>query len=92
MASTQSFSSMYLLISDSPLPAAPVNREDPLWIIAILPSSFNFLSPFKSNNIWPSDILGSPIPNLPLSPSLCSSSTDFFSTFHSIPNGGLEIT
>ncbi len=88
-----SFSIIQRLISDSPEPASPVNNGEPLKIIAIrLPFSSCFILDIKCcrNKREPSDILGSPAPNLPLYPSFSySSRINFSAFFHSTPKGGL---
>ena len=73
--SSQSFSKIYLPISEGPLPASPENNEEPFCIIAIFPSGASLESPFNTNNCCPSLILGSPDANLPCSPLATSSST-----------------
>ena len=92
MASNKSFSKIYRLISDGPLPASPVNSGEPLWIIAIRePCGFIFLMAFSKNSICPSAVDGKPGPNRPSKPNLASFLTITSSFFHSRPNGGLEI-
>ena len=76
---------------DGPLPASPENSGEPFWIIAILPSAASLDIPFNTNSCCPSEIFGSPAPNLPFSPSLASFSTAFCSLFQSIPKGGLDM-
>ena len=87
--SNQSFSIIHLRISDSPLPASPVNSGEPLKTIPILEPDTSILSiKCCKNNNDPSDVRGVPTENLPLesfSSCFIKSSSDFQLT----PNGGL---
>ena len=91
MVSSKSFSIIHFLISDSPLPASPVNKGDPLKTIPILEFFGSiFLIRCCKNNNEPSDVLGVPDANLPVgsfASFLIKSSSDFQLT----PNGGLVI-
>ena len=90
IASTKSLSITYLLISEDPDPASPVNSDEPFWMIAILPVFLSFFTPFNMKSICPSEIAGRPGPNLPSNPFFASASTSAFSLFQSMPNGGYQ--
>ena len=82
-------------ISDSPDPAAPVNRGEPLNTMArrAPPSSGRFILEIMCwrKRKLPSLIrVSTPAPNRPAKPRvLCSDRTWLATIFHSTPNGGL---
>ena len=94
MASSQSFSMIQRRISDSPEPAAPVNRGEPLKTMARREPPCSAGRIFEimccRNSSEPSLMRGKPAPKRPAKPSDFASAFTAVSTFfHSTPNGGL---
>ena len=50
MQSSQSFSRIYCRMLLGPLPASPLNRGEPFWIMAILPLFASLARPFSTKS------------------------------------------